>query len=105
MPHAARGLWALTDASLLKQLVLDYHDTAVTAGEIKLKYCTFDDNFCGCDWEISPGDGLALRVRRSPGVRVAWRGDQSTERKEHIPGGGTNRLRGKSIYLEGGPID
>eukprot|EP00976_Prorocentrum_cordatum_P049751 1004114-Prorocentrum_minimum.AAC.4 len=31
---------------------------------------------------------------------------QSTERKEYIPGEGTDRrLRGKSIYLEGGPID
>eukprot|EP00976_Prorocentrum_cordatum_P055947 1128799-Prorocentrum_minimum.AAC.1 len=28
-----------------------------------------------------------------------WRGDQSTERKEYIPGAGTNRPRGKSIYL------
>eukprot|EP00976_Prorocentrum_cordatum_P101772 1192783-Prorocentrum_minimum.AAC.1 len=26
------------------------------------------------------------------------RGDQSTERKEFIPGGGTNQSRGKSIY-------
>eukprot|EP00959_Pyramimonas_sp_CCMP1952_P209244 4377334-Pyramimonas_sp.AAC.2 len=27
------------------------------------------------------------------------------ERKEYIPEGGTNRLRGKSIYPKGGPID
>eukprot|EP00976_Prorocentrum_cordatum_P035935 730835-Prorocentrum_minimum.AAC.1 len=31
------------------------------------------------------------------------RGDQSAERKEYIPGGGTNQLRGKCLYLEGGP--
>eukprot|EP00976_Prorocentrum_cordatum_P107668 1194684-Prorocentrum_minimum.AAC.5 len=33
------------------------------------------------------------------------RGDQSTERKEYIPGEGTNQLRGKSVYLERGPFN
>eukprot|EP00976_Prorocentrum_cordatum_P015324 307574-Prorocentrum_minimum.AAC.1 len=32
-------------------------------------------------------------------------GDQSAERKEYIPGEGTNRLRGKSVHLERGPIN
>eukprot|EP00959_Pyramimonas_sp_CCMP1952_P321857 6735060-Pyramimonas_sp.AAC.1 len=31
--------------------------------------------------------------------------DQSTERKEYIPGEGTNQWRGKSIYPERGPIN
>eukprot|EP00959_Pyramimonas_sp_CCMP1952_P424842 8898558-Pyramimonas_sp.AAC.1 len=69
-----------------------------------------------------PGDGVALvlpgaaavvhaghlHVNLAVGAVAhvhAWRGDQSTERREYIPGGGTNQLRGKSIYLKGGPIN
>eukprot|EP00959_Pyramimonas_sp_CCMP1952_P059499 1242782-Pyramimonas_sp.AAC.3 len=48
------------------------------------------------------GDGVAEGV--GP-LRAGARHDQSSERKEFIPGGGTDRLRGKSVYLEGGPVD
>jgi hypothetical protein len=43
------------------ELVLDYYDVGNVAGVIKIKYCEFDDAFCGCDWDISPGDGLFLQ--------------------------------------------
>eukprot|EP00959_Pyramimonas_sp_CCMP1952_P110402 2309559-Pyramimonas_sp.AAC.2 len=43
------------------ELVMDYYDVAEVAGEIKLSYCMFDDNFCGCDWHLSPGDGLEMQ--------------------------------------------
>eukprot|EP00959_Pyramimonas_sp_CCMP1952_P475225 9504068-Pyramimonas_sp.AAC.2 len=50
----------------------------------------------------SPGNcRTRLSAPRSEGVS-AWRGNQSNERKEDIPGGGTNQLRGKSNIPGGG---
>eukprot|EP00959_Pyramimonas_sp_CCMP1952_P218229 4564652-Pyramimonas_sp.AAC.1 len=67
------------------------------------------------DYLVGPeGGGLLEGEEHSPDGRPegsgeagggTWRGDQSTERKVYIPGGGTNQLRGKCIYLEGAPIN